>query len=558
MKKLHSFVLITIIGITLFGCEAMAELFHGPRPKEMYTVTFDANGAGGTPPPAQIVEADTAISLPNSGSLSSTGNVFVGWNESAAGTGISYPVGTSITVTRNMVFYAQWLDASTPQYTVTFNANGATGGAAPASQTVYSGISITVPGQGTLVHSGRTFGGWNTQANGGGTNYEAGAVYTVTSNVTLYARWQSEIQYTVSYQANGANGTAPQAQTVDPGTEITLPGAGNMTHSSRTFSGWNTAANGSGAAYAEGDFYTVTGNVSFFAQWESLPVTPPGADLAAQLAYIRNYTGDGTVFDIVVNNDVFLGPTSVSTMGVDITVNIRSASPANVRTIQLEGQGHLFSLDTGVTMRLQDIVLRGIDWNDRALVAVGNANLILNSGAKITENTNIVSREGGGIYVSGGVLEINEGGEIIENSSNCSQGAGGGIYVNNRGTVTIRGGAITGNSATNITWYPSGGGIYITDNSTVTMSGGIISRNITGYYGGGVYIHDSGSSFSKRAVSGSSTSGIIYGSAGENANTIFAQGNGHAIYRNFGSLRSRNTTLGPGDGITTLSDAGWE
>jgi len=78
-------------------------------------------------------------------------------------------------------------------YTVTFNANGATGGAAPAPQTVNSGNSITVPGQGTLVYSEKTFGGWNTQENGGGTNYTAGAEYTVTGNTTLYAKWNKVV-----------------------------------------------------------------------------------------------------------------------------------------------------------------------------------------------------------------------------------------------------------------------------------------------------------------------------------------------------------------------------
>jgi uncharacterized repeat protein (TIGR02543 family) len=40
-----------------------------------------------------------------------------------------------------------------------------------------------------LTRSGYTFGGWNTNADGTGTNYGAGSSYTVTGNVTLYARW---------------------------------------------------------------------------------------------------------------------------------------------------------------------------------------------------------------------------------------------------------------------------------------------------------------------------------------------------------------------------------
>jgi len=269
MKKTQTsvFILTIILCAVFSGCDGMATLFHGPKPAVTYTVTFNANGASGIPPETQTVNAGTVISLPDKGNLSSAGNIFVGWSESSNGTGTIYSAGSSVTVTRNMVFYAQWLDGSTPQYTVTFNANGATGGSAPAPQTVYSGISITIPGQGTLVYSGKVFGGWNTQANGGGTNYAAGATYTVTGHVTLYAKWQSAIQYTVTYNANGASGTAPATQTVDPGTVITLPGAGSMTYIGRTFEGWNTSAGGTGTSYAEGESYTVNANASLYARW---------------------------------------------------------------------------------------------------------------------------------------------------------------------------------------------------------------------------------------------------------------------------------------------------
>ena len=271
--------MLIILCAVFFACEGMATLFHGPKPEEppvTYTVTFDANGATGTSPEERTVNKGAVISLPDKGNLTNAENIFAGWNESSSGSGVTHSVGASVTVTKNMVFYAQWLDGSTPQYEVTFNANGATGGASPAKQTVFRDVSITIPGQGTLVYSGRTFGGWNTQSNGGGTNYAAGAAYTVTASVTLYAKWQSVIQYTVTYYANGASGAAPTAQTVDPGTDITLPGAGSLTYTGRTFEGWNTSANGTGTGYAEGEKYTVNVDTAFHAQWSGEPLQPPG------------------------------------------------------------------------------------------------------------------------------------------------------------------------------------------------------------------------------------------------------------------------------------------
>ena len=558
MKKTQTriFILIIILCAAFSSCD---DIF-GPKPAVTYTVTFVANGASGTTPADQTVNAGTVIKLPDKGNLTYAGNIFVGWSENASGTGTIYSVGSSITVTQNMIFYAQWVDGSTPQYTVTFNANGATGGAAPASQTAYSGIKITIPGQGTLFYSGKTFGGWNTQSDGGGTNYAAGTAYIVKGNITLYAKWQSEVQYTVTYHANGSSGTAPKVQTVDPGTVITLPDAGSMTYTGRTFEGWNTNAGGTGTNYAEGDSYTVNADVSLYARWLSVPITPPGATLVEQLAYIRNNAGDGVVYNIVVDKNEFIGPQTISTLGINITVNIHSASSSDVKTIQLEGQGHLFSIDTGITLKLQDIVLRGHSTNNRALVSVGNGTLLLNSGAKITQNTNNFSN-GGGIYVDGGNLEMNEGSEISNNFVQVYTGRGGGIHVNNRGNVLIRGGIISENIG-GITNSGFGGGISITGNSTVNMSGGIIQKNSTRDFGGGVFV-DNGSNFTKRATSGSVNSGIIYGSAGDNANICYfydyhSGKNGNAVYRNWGSLQCRNTTLNPGDEITTLSDVGWE
>jgi hypothetical protein len=466
-----------------------------------------------------------------------------------------------------MVFYARWFDLSTPKYTVTFHANGANG-TPPAPRTVYSGVSITLPSREYLAYTNKNFAGWNTLATGQGTGYTAGAALTVTGNVDLYAKWLSEVTYTVTFNANGASGTAPASITEDPGTVINLPGQGSMTNIGKTFEGWNTNAGGTGTSYEAGDSYTVNADITFYARWLSVPITPPGATLVEQLAYIRNNAGDGVVYNIVVNNNEYIGPQTVSTMGRNIMVNISSASPADIKTIQLEGQGHLFSVDTGITLKLQDIILQGHSNNNKALVAVGNGTLILNSGAKITQNTNISDpANGGGVYVNGSTLEINEGSEITGNIAyeNGWRGHphGGGIFIENRGIVNIRGGLISENTADNsasqgVAAY--GGGIYVTGNSTVTMSGGIISKNkfIGNLYerrGGGIFV-DNGSSFTKRAVpSGSSPSGIIYGGSGSDANIADI---GHAIYRNWGSKRQCNTTLNGYDEISTGNDVGWE
>ena len=81
-------------------------------------------------------------------------------------------------------------ERTTATYTVTYDANGATNGTAPDAQTKIHGESLALAeNTGNLVRTGYNFAGWNTQADGDGTTYAAGASYTTNADVTLYARW---------------------------------------------------------------------------------------------------------------------------------------------------------------------------------------------------------------------------------------------------------------------------------------------------------------------------------------------------------------------------------
>jgi uncharacterized repeat protein (TIGR02543 family) len=449
-----------------------------------------------------------------------------------------------------MVFYAQWIDGSTPQYTVTFNANGATGGAPPAPQTVYRGVSISLPGQGTLSFAGKTFDGWNSAANGAGANYTVGASFTVNAHVTLYAKWRSAVQYTVTYHANGAEGgTAPAAQTVDPGAEITLPGAGSLNFSDRTFDGWNTNAGGTGAAYAEGASYTVNANATLYAQWISTPIVPEGSTLAQKLAYIAGRADDGTVYDILIDQNEYPNPQAVSTQGRNVTVNLQSANASDIKTIQIYSTGTLLTVGSNITLVLENIIIRGSAFNTSQTVVVGSGGtLVLNTGASITGNTMTTSNAstgGGGLWVNGGILDMNDG----EISGNESRSNGGGVLVSNHGQFNMKGGRIVNNEAKTA----AGGGFFVTGGSSLTMTGGTIAGNKANTWAGGVFC-ETDSTFRKIAVGGSSTSGVIYGSTeGDNANTATS---GAAVHCR---SKARSRTLGQYDEISNLNlNVGWE
>lgn len=73
--------------------------------------------------------------------------------------------------------------------TLTYNTNGATSGSAPDSVTKEKGTVITLDNGTGFSRNGCTFAGWNTNSNGTGTDYTGGSNYTLTSNITLYAKW---------------------------------------------------------------------------------------------------------------------------------------------------------------------------------------------------------------------------------------------------------------------------------------------------------------------------------------------------------------------------------
>lgn len=77
-------------------------------------------------------------------------------------------------------------------YTVTYDGNGHDGGSVPVDMTSYGqGDAVLVHDNSNgLTKEGFLFGGWNTAANGSGTDYLPGQTFTMgTQNVTLYAKW---------------------------------------------------------------------------------------------------------------------------------------------------------------------------------------------------------------------------------------------------------------------------------------------------------------------------------------------------------------------------------
>lgn len=185
--------------------------YLGPKtqPVTQYTVTFSINGGSGTAPSAQTVNAGSTITLPNYTGTKSGYTQVSGWATSNSATTANYAFGDQITVNSNMTLYAVFKAVPITQYTVTFNINGGSG-TAPSAQTVNAGSSITLPTY-TGTKTGYTqVSGWATSNSATTASYAAGASFTPSGNITLYAVFTIN-QYTVSW-TNPSNGTITAKQ----------------------------------------------------------------------------------------------------------------------------------------------------------------------------------------------------------------------------------------------------------------------------------------------------------------------------------------------------------
>ena len=121
----------------------------------------------------------------------------------------------------------------------------------------------------------------------------------------------------------------------------------------------------------------------------------------------------------------------------------------------------------------------------------GNGSEMVMTGGEISGNT--ASGTGGGIYVSTNTTFTMEGGKIAKNKAST----GGGMRVY-KCTATLKGGSVTGNTATS-----NAGGIYATyQETTLNLQGAEISYN-TGNQAGGVLVENRATmNFSSGTVKG--------------------------------------------------------
>src|ERR1700722_7613169 len=78
------------------------------------------------------------------------------------------------------------------------------------------------------------------------------------------------MSFTVTYDGNGSDGGSPPTDSSSPyaanATVKVLP-PGSMSRTADNFAYWNTAKDGTGTLYSPGNTFTITANVTLYAQW---------------------------------------------------------------------------------------------------------------------------------------------------------------------------------------------------------------------------------------------------------------------------------------------------
>lgn len=222
---------------------------------DTYSIQYVLNGGTSNLNPTSYTVADT-IDLQ---SVSRTGYQFAGWYTDAS---LTHRI-TQITegTAGDLTLYAKW---SPNTYSITYNKNGGSGSMSATTGCKYN-TSYKLS-KNAYTKKNYTFAGWNTKADGSGTEYANGAsVKNLTSKdggrIILYAQWKLT-DYKITYYLKGGNNHPNNPTTYNYKTGVTL---GSPSRTGYTFAGWYTDKNykTKSATIKQGS----SGNKAFYAKW---------------------------------------------------------------------------------------------------------------------------------------------------------------------------------------------------------------------------------------------------------------------------------------------------
>lgn len=202
-----------------------------------------------------------------------SGRVFTEWNTKEDGTGTSYAPGVMLTLTEDLMLWAQWEIAGDSWYVI-YNANGGT--KAPRPQIVPQGQDAKLSA--ISPESGMTFLGWTPDIRQPGTVYQPGEMMKYDSKksvVVLYALWELDPPkepIRIAYDANGVQAAGlPRDIWLAHAAWAQVGWASPPLGSNYYFKGWSIDPKAGKAEYQPGRHYYFGKNTTLYAVWSVSP-----------------------------------------------------------------------------------------------------------------------------------------------------------------------------------------------------------------------------------------------------------------------------------------------
>ena len=259
--------------ITLIGNVTVKAIWED-IPEVYYTITFESGETvEGTMAPVSV-KAGSKYTLPACTFTAPEGDVFWKWNVFGGG---NYDTGDEIVVNQDTRLIARW---TVRLVSLTYqDADGNNTGHGQKNVQWGQTFQVYTPEDvGLKTPEGKSFGGWkvyNTDGTAANVTAVAGEEILLTDDWLIRPVWVDALKYyTVSYlPGDKATGEA-QTMQVASGTEIQMLDPDNTPWTwdkSQHFDYWKLSA-GEGK-YRPSQPYTVTGNVTFIAQWKTRTVS---------------------------------------------------------------------------------------------------------------------------------------------------------------------------------------------------------------------------------------------------------------------------------------------
>lgn len=355
------------------------------------------------------------------------------------------------------------------------------GNPTPGTQYILKGDKVTKPSS-DPTKLGYIFGGWYKDADcSDGQKWDFGN-NTVTSNMTLYAKW-TEAKYTVKFRvADGEgklkgdynDGSYHSQETQNDGGEVkfeNVPAGTQVGFFATPAPGWKVEGwtlNGSPEnAYETYGPPPITGDITVTVTFKKVTVVEGTNNFAWKLLKkVVEIADDNAVITINGEIKATYGE-NAGQIEINTNLTIKKADGAASAVLNANRKSRIFKVKEGKTLTLENLTLTGGKATGTGDAGCGGA---------------IFARDASEIKIENCIITGNEAGTN-----------GGGLNVEGTPT-TITNCTFTGNTAKN------GGGIYIMETSTrrpvVTISGGTIggtetdkANKATGN-GGGIYVGD--------------------------------------------------------------------